>query len=55
MANLILILGDQLTTDISALGDADRDQDVVVMAEVHDEASYTNHHKKKLILLFSAM
>ena len=55
MANLILILGDQLTPDISALDDGDKQHDRVVMAEVHDEASYTNHHKKKLVLLFSAM
>ncbi|WP_417502034.1 cryptochrome/photolyase family protein [Marinobacter sp.] len=55
MANLILILGDQLTTDISALEGADPKRDTVVMAEVHEEASYTNHHKKKLVLLFSAM
>lgn len=55
MANLILILGDQLTTDISTLEGADPQRDTVVMAEVHEEASYTNHHKKKLVLLFSAM
>ena len=55
MSNLILILGDQLTTAISALDNADRERDRIVMAEVHDEASYTNHHKKKLVLLFSAM
>jgi deoxyribodipyrimidine photolyase-related protein len=55
MANLILILGDQLTFNISALENADKKKDTVVMAEVHDEASYTNHHKKKLVLLFSAM
>ncbi|BES72906.1 cryptochrome/photolyase family protein [Marinobacter nanhaiticus D15-8W] len=55
MRNLILILGDQLTTDISALKDADPKRDRIVMAEVRDEASYTNHHKKKIVLLFSAM
>lgn len=55
MANVILILGDQLSPDLSALDGADRSEDLVVMAEVHDEASYTNHHKKKLVLLFSAM
>ena len=32
MANLILILGDQLARDISALENADRDRDLVVMA-----------------------
>ncbi len=53
--NLILILGDQLTPHISALAGADRQRDTLVMAEVHDEASYTNHHRKKLVLLFSAM
>ena len=55
MANLILILGDQLTRDINALENADRDRDLVVMAEVHDEASDTNHHKKKIVRLFSPM
>ncbi len=55
MASLILILGDQLSPDISALDGADPANDHIVMAEVHDEASYTNHHKKKLVLLFSAM
>lgn len=55
MANLILILGDQLTSDLSALRDASPETDQIVMAEVHDEATYTHHHKKKLVLLFSAM
>ncbi|GGE54571.1 deoxyribodipyrimidine photo-lyase [Streptosporangium jomthongense] len=55
MANLILILGDQLTPDLSAFEGADRRYDTIVMAEVHEEASYTKHHKKKLVLLFSAM
>ncbi|MCK7543787.1 cryptochrome/photolyase family protein [Marinobacter bryozoorum] len=55
MANLILILGDQLSHHLSALDGADPALDRIVMAEVHDEASYTNHHKKKLVLVFSAM
>lgn len=55
MANLILILGDQLTTRLSALENADKNNDLVVMAEVKEEASYTNHHKKKLVFIFSAM
>ncbi|GGY78444.1 cryptochrome/photolyase family protein [Marinobacter zhanjiangensis] len=55
MANLILILGDQLSHTLSALEGADPGKDLVVMAEVHDEASYTSHHKKKLVLIFSAM
>ncbi|WP_303290927.1 cryptochrome/photolyase family protein [Marinobacter sp. SS5-14b] len=55
MANLILILGDQLSQAISALDEADKASDLVVLAEVQDEASYTNHHKKKLAFIFSAM
>ncbi len=55
MANLILILGDQLSHYLSALAGADKENDLVVMAEVHSEASYTNHHKKKLVFIFSAM
>ncbi|MGC8121441.1 cryptochrome/photolyase family protein [Marinobacter sp. VGCF2001] len=55
MANLILILGDQLSPALSALDGADKSNDLIVMAEVHSEASYTNHHKKKLVFIFSAM
>ena len=55
MRNLILILGDQLSPELSALRGADPAQDEILMAEVADEASYTNHHKKKLVLIFSAM
>lgn len=55
MANLILILGDQLSPRLSALDGADKENDLIVMAEVHSEASYTNHHKKKLAFIFSAM
>ncbi|MDJ0994973.1 MAG: cryptochrome/photolyase family protein [Dinoroseobacter sp.] len=52
---LILILGDQLTEDIAALAEADMKRDVVVMAEVADEASYVPHHPKKIAFLFAAM
>ncbi|MCU4655007.1 cryptochrome/photolyase family protein [Roseibacterium sp. SDUM158016] len=52
---LVLILGDQLSTDIVALREADRARDIVVMAEVMDEASYVPHHPKKIAFLFAAM
>ncbi|MFL1482843.1 cryptochrome/photolyase family protein [Marinobacter sp. LN3S78] len=55
MANLILVLGDQLSHHLSALEGAIPGTDQIVMAEVHEEASYTNHHRKKLVLIFSAM
>ena len=52
---LILVLGDQLTPGLSALREADKDRDVVVMAEVRDEATYVRHHVKKIAFTFSAM
>jgi len=55
MANLILVLGDQLSPSLSALESADKTSDLIVMAEVAEETGYTNHHKKKLVLLLSAM
>ncbi|WP_112323935.1 cryptochrome/photolyase family protein [Oceanibium sediminis] len=55
MVRLVLVLGDQLTGDLSALKAADKSRDVVVMAEVRDEASYVRHHKKKIAFTFSAM
>ena len=53
--HLILILGDQLTRKLSALTDADPARDRILMAEVANEADYTNHHRKKITLIFSAM
>jgi deoxyribodipyrimidine photolyase-related protein len=53
--NLILILGDQLSPNISSLAAGDPARDRVLMAELHDEATYVGHHKKKIAFLFSAM
>jgi deoxyribodipyrimidine photolyase-related protein len=52
---LVVLLGDQLRHDIAALSTADRDRDLVLMAEVTQEATYVRHHKKKIAFLFSAM
>jgi len=52
---LVLVLGDQLTPTLSALRKCDKAQDVVVMAEVADEASYVPHHPKKIAFTFAAM
>ncbi|MCA0928278.1 cryptochrome/photolyase family protein [Ruegeria profundi] len=54
-ARLLLILGDQLSLDISSLRAGKPDRDIVLMAEVQDEASYVPHHKKKIAFVFSAM
>jgi deoxyribodipyrimidine photolyase-related protein len=53
--NLILILGDQLTPTLSSLAAASPEHDRVLMAELHDEATYVRHHKKKIAFIFSAM
>ncbi|WP_306115290.1 MULTISPECIES: cryptochrome/photolyase family protein [unclassified Roseovarius] len=52
---LILVLGDQLSPDLSALREGDRDSDLIVMAEVTDETGYVPHHPKKIALVLSAM
>lgn len=53
--SLILILGDQLSLTISSLKQGNQARDVVLMAEVMEEASYVPHHKKKIAFVFSAM
>jgi len=55
MVKLVLVLGDQLSPELSALREADKIRDVVVMAEVMEEASYVPHHPKKIAFLFAAM
>lgn len=55
MTALRLILGDQLSHEISCLKDADPKSDIILMAEVADEATYVKHHPKKIAFIFSAM
>ena len=55
IANLILVLGDQLSPTLSSLRQGDRKMDRVLMVEVQEEATYVRHHKKKIAFLFSAM
>ena len=55
MATLRVIFGDQLNLAISALRDCDAKNDVILMCEVNAEANVVPHHKKKLVLIFSAM
>ncbi|MAY89329.1 MAG: cryptochrome/photolyase family protein [Pseudooceanicola sp.] len=52
---LVLVLGDQLSDDLSALRAADKDRDVVVMAEVMAEAEYVPHHPQKIALVLASM
>lgn len=55
MVRLVLVLGDQLTSDMAALRAADRARDVVVMAEVMGEGTSVPHHPQKIALILSAM
>ncbi len=55
VTRLVLILGDQLSEGLSALREADKATDLIVMAEAADEAAYVKHHPKKIALIFSAM
>jgi len=55
VSRLVLVLGDQLSDGLSALQAADKATDLVVMAEVADEASYVPHHPRKIAFLFAAM
>jgi len=52
---LRLVLGDQLSDSLSSLADCDKAQDLVLLCEVAEEASYVQHHVKKIAFLFSAM
>lgn len=47
----ILIFGDQLSHDGTALRDADPARDVVLMIEAVAKAGERNYHKRKLALL----
>ena len=55
MTTLVPILGDQLTVDLASLRGLDPAATRILIAEVHDEATYVRHHKKKIAFLFSAM
>ncbi len=55
MTTLRLVLGDQLSRSLSALSDLDIADDVVLMVEVREEATYVPHHQQKIVLVLSAM
>jgi len=48
-------LGDQLTDSISSLNNCDKSEDIILISEVIEEATFIPHHKKKLVFIFSAM
>jgi deoxyribodipyrimidine photolyase-related protein len=55
MSVLRLVLGDQLSREVSALDGLDPARDVVLMVEVAEETTYVPHHKQKIALILAAM
>lgn len=55
MKTLRFVLGDQLSHSLSSLKDIDKANDVVLMVEVREEATYVRHHKQKIVLVLAAM
>ena len=55
MKTLRVILGDQLSRDVSALSDLERATDTILFMEVREEGEYVPHHPKKIIFILSAM
>ena len=52
---LVPILGDQLSRQIASIRGCAKDDTLILMMEVWDEATYVKHHKQKIALIFSAM
>ncbi|MEM7570241.1 MAG: cryptochrome/photolyase family protein, partial [Pseudomonadota bacterium] len=52
---LILVLGDQLSPNLASLRQARKTKDIILMAEVNEEATYVRHHQKSIAFIFSAM
>ena len=50
--NLCIILGDQLSQNITSLKNFSKEQDKILRMEVVSEATYVNHHKKKLVFFY---
>jgi deoxyribodipyrimidine photolyase-related protein len=55
LRNLVVILGDQLNLDASALADFDPAQDAIWMAEVMEESTHVTSSKQRTTLFLSAM
>ena len=55
MKKLCLILGDQLSNCLSSLKEINKKSDHILFCEVIEEATYVQHHPKKIAFIFSAM
>ena len=52
---LVLVMGDQLSANLSSLAAADPARDRVLMVEVAEETTYVPHHKKKIAFILASM
>jgi deoxyribodipyrimidine photolyase-related protein len=52
---LRVVLGDQLSPDLTALQGGDKAADLVLLMEVAEETTYVGHHKKKIAFILAAM
>ena len=55
MRSIIVILGDQLTCNISSLRNCNKQQDIILMCEILEECTTPKHHKKKIAFTLSCM
>ncbi len=55
MTKLCFVLGDQLCELLPALATINKNEDLVFLCEVAEEATYVAHHPKKIAFIFSAM
>lgn len=55
LRHLVLILGDQLDEEASALRDFDPNQDAIWMAEVDEESTHVMSAKQRTTVFLSAM
>ena len=55
LRRVLLVFGDQLNTDASVFDGADRDRDVIWMAEASSEATVVWSHRQRIVLFLAAM
>jgi deoxyribodipyrimidine photolyase-related protein len=55
MTILIPVLGDQLSHQLSSLSGQHKNDAIILMVEVEEEAAYVPHHKAKIVYILSAM
>ncbi len=55
MTTLRLILNDQLSLNLASLRYINKSEDIVLLCETYEEATYVKHHKQKVVFAMSCM